>query len=55
MITEQGRIPSYNQLTPLEYGYFTTKPEEVGQPFTTLVSAGSVQADSTSSSVIKEV
>jgi len=31
MITEQGRVPFYNKLTELEYSYFTTKPEEVGQ------------------------
>ena len=31
MITEQGRVPFYNQLTDLEHSYFTTKPEEVQQ------------------------
>jgi type IV secretory pathway VirB4 component len=31
MMTEQGRVPFYNKLTDVEYGYFTTKPEEVGQ------------------------
>ncbi len=29
MVTEQGRVPFYNKLTDAEYGYFTTKPEEV--------------------------
>jgi len=33
LFTEQGRVPFYNMLTPLEYGYFTTKPEEVGRSF----------------------
>ena len=28
MVTEQGRVPFYNQLTPMEHAYFTTKPEE---------------------------
>jgi len=28
MVTEQGRVPFFNQLTPMEYAYFTTKPEE---------------------------
>jgi hypothetical protein len=28
MVTEQGRVPFYNQLTPMEHSYFTTKPEE---------------------------
>ncbi|MDV3243907.1 MAG: ATP-binding protein [Nitrososphaerales archaeon] len=36
MITEQGRVPFYNKLTDLEYGYFTTKPEEVGTPPSTI-------------------
>jgi hypothetical protein len=31
MMTEQGRVPFYNKLTDVEYGYFTTKPEEVGR------------------------
>ena len=31
LFTEQGRVPLYNMLTPMEYGYFTTKPEEVGR------------------------
>jgi hypothetical protein len=31
LFTEQGRVPFYNMLTPMEYGYFTTKPEEVGR------------------------
>ena len=33
LFTEQGRVPFYNMLTPMEYGYFTTKPEEVGRSF----------------------
>ena len=33
LLTEQGRVPFYNMLTPVEYGYFTTKPEEVGRSF----------------------
>jgi len=32
LFTEQGRVPFYNMLTPMEYGCFTTKPEEVGRP-----------------------
>jgi hypothetical protein len=28
LVTEQGRVPFYNQLTPTEYSYFTTRPEE---------------------------
>ncbi len=32
MITEQGRVPFYNALMNNEYTYFTTKPEETGQP-----------------------
>ena len=31
LFTEQGRVPFYNMLTPMEYSYFTTKPEEVRQ------------------------
>ena len=31
LFTEQGRVPFYNKLTDMEYSYFTTKPEEVGQ------------------------
>ena len=31
LFTEQGRVPFYNMLTPMEYGCFTTKPEEVGR------------------------
>lgn len=27
----QGRVPFYNMLTSLEYGCFTTKPEEAGR------------------------
>ena len=30
LFTEQGSVPFYNVLTPMEYGYFTTKPEEGG-------------------------
>ena len=33
LFAEQGRVPFYNMLTPMEYGYFTTKPEEVGGSF----------------------
>lgn len=36
LFTEQGRVPFYNMLTPMEYGYFTTKPEEVSQPTASL-------------------
>ena len=28
LVTEQGRVPFFNQLTPMEHSYFTTKPEE---------------------------
>ena len=35
LFTEQGRVPFFNRLTEMEYSYFTTKPEEVGQKPTT--------------------
>ncbi len=31
IVTEQGRVPFFNQLTPMEHAYFTTKPEEAGK------------------------
>ena len=31
LFTEQGSVPFYNKLTEMEYSYFSTKPDEMGQ------------------------